>query len=65
MNVVLDTRPSCELSDSEIVAHLFREVRGRQFKTARQVQDMCKRMFPDLGPDRTRDCLVQLANALQ
>lgn len=64
MEVVADSRPSQDLSDTEIVAYLFQAIRVRQLRTAKQVQDLCKTMFPDLEPDRSRDCLGQLAKAM-
>ena len=64
MDIVVDQRSSQDLSDSEIVAYLFQAIRVRQLRTAKQVQDLCKGLFPDLSDDRTRDCLLQLAQAM-
>lgn len=64
MNIVLDQRPSAELTDGEIVAHLFQALRAQSIKTAEQVQAACKRMFPDLPAERASQCLKQLAHAI-
>lgn len=64
MNVILDCRPAAELSNTEIVAHLFRELRARQYRTARQVKDALDRLFPDLPKERAAQCLRELAQVL-
>ena len=64
MNTVFDNRPSSELSDLEIVAYLFQSLRAQDMKTAGQVQDECKRLFPDLEVERMKDCMVMLAEKL-
>lgn len=65
MQVVADHRPSHELSDSEILAHLFQRIRVEGMTRAKQVQDECDRLFPDLGAERKRQCLAQLARRLR
>ena len=65
MNVVHDTRPSAELSDTEVVAYLFQAIRARSLRTAAQVQQECQRLFPDLPEERQRQCYGQLAQALE
>ena len=64
MNIVLDCRPAAELSNPEIVAHLFRELRARQYRTAQQVKASLNRLFPDLPPARAAQVLCELAQAL-
>lgn len=64
MNIVIDRRPSAELTNTEVVAYLFQELRARQCRTARQVRSAMERMFPDLSTDRQAECLRQLATAL-
>lgn len=64
MHIVVDQRPSAELSDIEVVAYLFQSVRAQGMRTAKQVQDECVRLFPDMAPERQRDCLQILAGKL-
>lgn len=64
MQIVVDQRPASELSDIEIVAYLFQSVRAQGMRTAKQVQDECTRLFPDISPERQRDCLQILAGKL-
>lgn len=64
MNIVIDRRPSAELTNTEVVAYLFQELRARQYRTAKQVRSAMERMFPDLPPERQSACLGQLARAL-
>lgn len=64
MHVVVDTRPVSELSDSDVVAHLLRSIRSQEMRSAQQVKDECKRLFPDLGTERTRDCMALLAQSI-
>lgn len=64
MQIVVDQRPSSELSDHEIVAYLFQSLRVNEMKRASQVKNECERLFPDLPADRKRDCLVLLAQKL-
>lgn len=65
MNVVVDTRPSAELSDEEVVAYLFQEVRARGMRNTDQVKRACERMFPDMPEERRRACYGRLAQALE
>jgi hypothetical protein len=65
MNVVLDTRPSEQLADVEIVMELFRAVRDLQLRTAAQLVTECTRMFPDLPPERRQVCFGKLATLLE
>jgi hypothetical protein len=64
MNIVIDRRPAAELTDTEVVAYLFQELRASQYRALRQVRSAMVRMFPDLAPDRQSACLRQLARAL-
>lgn len=65
MEIVHDQRPSSELSDSEVVAYLVQHIRAQEITRAKQVQELCQRMFPDMDANRLRQCLVRLAQALQ
>ena len=64
MHVVVDRRPSTELSDMEIVAYLFQALRAQGMRTAKQVQAECQRLFPDLSDERQQACLGLLAQKL-
>lgn len=65
MHVAADPRPSSDLSDSEIVAYLFRAIRAQDLRTGAQVLEACAQMFPDLPGDRRQACFGQLAVALE
>lgn len=64
MQIVADTRPSGQMTNSEIIAHLFQAIRAQNMRTGAQVQQACKTMFPDLPEDRMRDCMIELAKAI-
>ena len=64
-HVVLDRRPSSELSDEEVVAYLFQAARVEAMTTVAQLRAACDRMFPDLPDQRQHDCLVALGTRLR
>lgn len=64
MNIVLDTRPSSELSDLEVCAYLIKAIRSQGLRTGRQVRAAYKRMFPDMPKERRGPHFRQLAEML-
>lgn len=64
MQVVVDRRPSAQLTDMEVVAYLFQSVRALGMRTAQQVQAECQRLFPDMEESRQSECLGLLAEKL-
>ena len=64
MHITVDTRPSVELSDVEVVAYLFQSLRAQQFHTVEQVRTDIQRQFPDMPDDRRQRCLGRLAREM-
>lgn len=65
MNVVLDTRPSAEVSDVEIVAHVVRLCRAaRPGVQAKEVFSQVEADFPDAPASRLRACIADAAQRL-
>ena len=64
MHITVDTRPSVELSDVEVVAYLFQSLRAQQFHTVEQVRTDIQRQFQDMPDDRRQRCLGRLAREM-
>ena len=60
MNIVIDARPSAELTDEEIVAYWFQTLRTETLQTGVQALRAGERLFPDLAPERRAACLKRL-----
>ncbi len=61
MNLVLDTRPSTDLSDSEVQAYLFQLLRSGAVRTREAFLREATGMFPDMPVERLNVCSATLA----
>jgi hypothetical protein len=64
VHIVIDTRPSSELSDVEVVAYLFKSLRANGFQKVEQVRKDLASKFPDMPEERQRRCLGRLARVM-
>lgn len=61
LRVVLDSRPSDELDDQEVVAYMVRLVRSGSIQNIKRFMEQARSMFPDMPQERINKCAVDTA----